>query len=186
MDFASVEDSRIVKTVCSLALAAVCLTMWFRFVLNRTLNTVSRSLTGGLIVVENIDSITHNLDALSVNQRAFLSTGDELFAVQIAESVMAIGNNLESLKQISVNGKPLRPKVTSLSHRINWALDSIERTYDLQQHSGTEAAIALLDNGDALWDAKREALSLKQVATDGIFGRVQTERGVNSILEELF
>ncbi len=143
-------------------------------------------MTGGLSLIENIDSIINNLDRLSMNQRAFLYTGDEGFAAGVAESVLAISNNLTSIKQISVNDEPLQRKATILSHSIDWALESIEKAYDLQQHFGSGPAIALLDHDDAVEDAKEEALSLKKVATDGMFDRVRTEREVRSILEELF
>jgi CHASE3 domain sensor protein len=93
--------------------AIICLAIWFRFVVNRTVTKVAHSMTGGLSLIDNIDSVMNNLDRLSMNQRAFLYTGDERFAGQVAESIMAISNNLESLKQISLNDESLERKVTN-------------------------------------------------------------------------
>ncbi len=186
MDLTFAEDSRIVRMMCVLAAAVICLAISFRFVLNQTLATVTNSVTGGLIVVENVDSILDNLDRLNINQRAFLSTGDDRFSEEVAESVIGISTNLESLKQISVNGEPLQRRVGKLSHRIDWALESVEKTYELQQSFGAGVAIALLDNDDAVTEAKIEALSLKKLATDGMFDRVRTQRKMRSVLEVLF
>jgi CHASE3 domain sensor protein len=171
---------------CLLAAALICLSLCFRFVLNQTLTTVTNSVTGSLIIVENCDSLVDDLNRLNINQRAFLSTGDDRYSEEVAESVIEISTNLESLKQVSVNGESLRSRVRKLSGKIDWALASIEKTYDLQKTVGSGVAIALLDNDDAVEDAKMETVSLKKLATDGMLDRVQTERKIRSILEVLF
>ncbi len=186
MDLSSAEDSKIVRLAGLLAAAVICLVISFHFVLNHTLSRVTNSVTGGLIVVENVDSIVDNLDRLNNNQRAYLSTGDDQYSEQVAESVIAITSNLEALKQISVNGQPIQRRVAELSHRIDWVLDSMEKTYEIQKTAGSAVAIALLDNDDTVMDAKMNALSLKKLATDGMFNRVRTERKMRSILQVLF
>jgi CHASE3 domain sensor protein len=186
MDLSSAEDSKIVRTAGLLAAVVICLVISFHFVLNHTLSRVSNSVTGGLIVVENVDSIVDNLDRLNNNQRAYLSTGDDQYSEEVAESVIAITSNLEALKQISVNGQPLARRINELSHQIDWVLDSMEKSYEVQKTAGSAVAIALLDNDDAVMDAKMNALSLKKVATDGVFDRVRTERKMRSILQVLF
>jgi CHASE3 domain sensor protein len=186
MDLISAEDSKIVRWACALAAATICLSICFRFVLNHTLTKVTNSVTGGLIVVETVDSMLDSLDRLNMNQRAYLSTGDERYSEEVAESVIAISADLEALKRISVNGEPLRRRIAKLSHRIDWALQSVEKTYELKQTVGSGVAIALLDNDDAIPEAKMDAVSLKKLATDGMFDRVETERKIRSILEVLF
>jgi len=171
---------------CVLALAIICLSICFRFVLNHTLTKVTNSMTGSLIIVENCDSLLDELDRLSDNQRAYLSTGDERYSEAVAESVIEISTNLEALKQISVRGESLRRRVRKLSGKIDWALASVGKSYDLQQTVGSGVAIALLDNDDALEDAKMEAMSLKKLATDGMLDRVEAERNIRSILQVLF
>lgn len=171
---------------CVLAAAIICLSICFRFVLNHTLTKVTNSMTGSLIVVENCDSLLDDLDRLNVNQRAYLSTGDDRYSEEVAESVIEISSNLESLKHVSVRGESLRLRVRKLSGKIDWALASVEKSYDLQQTVGSGVAIALLDNDEALDDAKMEVVSLKKLATDGMLDRVQTERKISSILEVLF
>ena len=186
MDLVSAEDSKLVRVVCILAAAFICLSICFRFVLNRALTTVSNSMTGSLIIVENCDSLLADLDRLSDNQRAYLSTGDERYSEEVAESVIEISTNLEALKQVSVRGESLRRRVHKLSGKIDWALASVGKSYDLQRTVGSGVAIALLDNDDALADAKMEAASLKKLATDGMFDRVENQRKIRSILQVLF
>jgi|SRR5579875_1306572 CHASE3 domain sensor protein len=186
MDLSSAEDSKIVRMMCGLAAAVICLTIGFRFVLNRALSKVTNSVTGGLIVVENVDSIVDNLDRLNINQRAFLSTGDDRYSEEVAESVIAISTSLEALKRICIKGEPLQRRVARLSRQIDWALESVEKTYELKQSISPAAAIALLDDDDALTEAKMQAQSLKKAATDGMFDRVETQGRLRAILQVLF
>jgi CHASE3 domain sensor protein len=186
MDLVSAEDSKIVRMACGLAAAVICLSICFRFVLNHTLTKVTNSVTGSLIVVENCDALLDDLNRLNVNQRAYLATGDDWYSEKVAESVIEISTNLESLKQVSVRGESLRRRIRKLSGKIDWALASVEKSYDLQQTVGSGVAIALLDNDEAVDDAKMEAVSLKKLVTDGMLDRVQTERKIRSILEVLF
>jgi CHASE3 domain sensor protein len=186
MDLEVAEDSKLVRMVCILTAAIICLAICFRFVLNHTLSRVTNSVTGGLIVVENVDAIVEDLDRLAMNQRAFLSTDDDRYSEQVAESIIAISTNLEALKQVSIKGEPLRSRVTKLSHRIDWALESVEKTYELQQTVGSSVAIALLDNDDAVEEAKNEALAVKKLATDCMFDRVEMQRKTREILQVLF
>jgi CHASE3 domain sensor protein len=186
MDLTTAEDSKIVRIACGLALATVCLALCSRLALNHTFVEVRRSVVGGLTVVEKIDSITDNLDRLTMNQRAFLLTGDDRFAVGVAESVMVMSFDLDTLERISTNRALLQSYVAILSHRIDLTLDSIRKSYDLQQHLGAGAAIALLDSDAAADDAKQEAFSLKRAATEGMFDHVQTECRISSILKVLF
>ncbi len=186
MDLTFAEDSRIVRIASLLTAVVICLIICFHLVLNRALNTVSNSVTGGLIVVENVDSIVDNLDRLNNNQRAYLSTGDDQYSEEVAESVIALSSDLEGLKQISVKGKPLQARIAELSHQIDVVLGSMQKTYEIQKTAGSAVAIALLDNDDSILDAKMDALALKKLATDGMFDRVRTQRKIGAILKVLF
>jgi CHASE3 domain sensor protein len=186
MDLTEAEDSKITKMAAVLVAVIICLSITFGFVLNRSLITVTRSVTAGLIVVENVDSMVDDLNRLAANQRAFLATGDDRYSQEVAESIIGISTSLEALKQIRVNGASLDRRLDKLSHRIDFALGSVEKTYEMEQTAGPEGAIALLDNDLAVEDAKNEALSLKKYATDNMFDRVQTQRKMRSILQVLF
>jgi CHASE3 domain sensor protein len=186
MDLSTAEDSAIVRIGFGLALVVICLAIGFRFALNRSLTKVSNSLIGGFLILDHVDNILDDLDRLSLNQRAFLSTGDERFSQDVVESVMGIERQIDSLQQIARKGARLHAPVNQLARAIDWALDSLGRSNELEQTSGAAVAIALLDNDESIEDAKEVAQELRRQATDGVFDRVRTERKIKSILDVLF
>ena len=95
MDPYSAEDSWTIRGL-GLALVVICLAIGFHYALNRTLTKVNDSVTGGFLVVEHVDAIVDDLDRLTLNQRAFLGTGDERFSQDVVESVMGIERHLDS------------------------------------------------------------------------------------------
>lgn len=186
MDPYSAEDSWIIRAGCALALVAVCLASGFHYVMNRTLNKVNNSVTGGFLVVDHVDAIVDGLDRLTLNQRAFLGTGDERFSQDVVESVMGIERHMDSLGQLKIPDPRLRIVISKLEHSVEWALDSLGKSNDLNQTMGSGIAIALLDNDESIADAKMVAQELRKAATDGVFDRVRTERKMKAILDVLF
>jgi CHASE3 domain sensor protein len=190
VDLEDAEDSKIVRTLCGLALVGLCLTVGFRFAFNHTLNhtltKVSDSLTGGLEVVEHADGILDDLDRLNINQRAYLATGDERFSEDVVESVIGIRSHLESLEQFGGKGPQFRDRVEELHHKVDWVLNAVGKSNELQQSAGVAVAMALLDDDDSIGDAKLDAIALKKWATEGVFDRVRRERKAHSVLEVLF
>jgi CHASE3 domain sensor protein len=185
MDPYSAEDSWTIRGL-GLALVVICLAIGFHYALNRTLSKVNASVTGGFLVVEHVDAIVDDLDRLTLNQRAFLGTGDERFSQDVVESVMGIERHLDSLNQLKTRGPRVRSAITKLERAVGWALDSLGKSNDLNQSMGSGIAIALLDNDDSIDDAKRVAQELRKEVTDGVFDRVRTERKMKAILDVLF
>src|SRR5260370_24051206 len=157
MDLNSAEDSGIVRIGFALALVVICLGIGFHYALNRSLTKVNNSLTGGFLVLEHVDSILDDLDRLSFTQRAFLSTGDERFSQDVVESVMGIERHMDSLQQIARKGARLHAPVDNLARAIDWALNSLGKSNEIEQTSGAAVAIALLDNDESLEDAQELA-----------------------------
>jgi CHASE3 domain sensor protein len=186
MDPFSAEDSWIIKAGCALALVTICLALGFHYAFNRTLSTVDASVTGGFLVVDHVDAIVDDLDRLTLNQRAFLGTGDERFSQDVVESVMGIERNLDSLAQLKNHGPRLRLDFTRLEQAVGWALDSLGKSNDLNQSMGSGIAIALLDNDDSIADAKSVAQQLRKEVTDGVFNRFRKQRKMRTILDVLF
>ena len=175
-----------VKVGCALVLVAVCLAIGFHYAFNRTLTKVNASVTGGFLVVDHVDAIVDNLDRLTLNQRAFLGTGDERFSQDVVESIMGIERNLDSLEQLKNRSPRLRLDITKLERSIGWAFDSLGKSNDLNQTLGSGIAIALLDNDDSIADAKLVAQELRKEVTDGVFDRFRTQRRMRAILDILF
>ncbi|MGO9056838.1 MAG: CHASE3 domain-containing protein [Candidatus Binataceae bacterium] len=186
MDLNSAEDSKTVKAMLGVTVVVICLGIGFHHALKRSLMRVSDSFIGGLTVVDHVDSIVNQLDRLTIDQRAFLSTGDDRFSENVVESIMGIDRNLESL-EVAANKDPrLRSPVAELSHSINWVMDSMGKSFQIQQTSGAAVAIALLDDDPSVDGAKGEARRLRAVATDDVFDRVRSESRMRSILNVLF
>ena len=75
----SIEDSKVVRTGAGLAVLVICLAIAFRCAIDRSLAMVNKSLTGTLLVVGYADDILDDLDRKKIDQRAFLSTGNDCF-----------------------------------------------------------------------------------------------------------
>jgi hypothetical protein len=186
MDPNSAEDSRTLRVVMGLALVVICLSLGFRYAHDRSLAKVNSSLTGGFLVLGHVGSVMDDLDRLSIDQRAYLSNGDERFSEDLVESVMDLRRNMESLKEVAGRRSRLTVPVAKLDRHIGWVLNSLGQSFDVQRLAGGAAAIAYLDADTSIDDAKSEAQSLKDQATAGVFNRVRSERRMKSILEVLF
>ncbi len=186
MDLSSGEDSATVRIGSGLALVALCLAIGFHYALNRALTRVGASMNGAFLVVDDVDSILDGLDRLSLNQRFFLRTGDLRFSQDVYESITRIQRHMDSLRSVAQKGNRLRGPIAKLARAIDWALDSLRRSNDLEKSEGSAEAIALLDKDESIAEAEKEAEQLRKLATEGVFDRVRTERKMKSILDVLF
>jgi len=122
---------------------------------------------------------------LSLDEQSFIGTGDLRSSQDIYESVILIQSHMESLRQVAKKHRGLRDPITRLDRAVDWVLASLRRASEVQQSEGPAAAVALLDKDESIAEATRQALRLRQLATDGAFQRVQTERKMKSILDIL-
>ena|SRR5271166_5908453 len=186
MDLNSAEDSKLVRMMFGLTVVVICLGIGFHHALKRTLAQVSDSLVGGLVVVDHVDTIVNQLDRLTTDQRAFLSTGDDRFSEIVVESIMGIDRNLESLEIEAKKDHRLQEPVDKLGQSLNWVMDSMGKSFQVQQTAGAAVAIAYLDDDASADDAKDDAARLRRLATDSLFDRVRSESRIKSILNLLF
>jgi len=186
MDLNSAEDSKLVRMMFGLTIVVVCLSIGFHHALKRTMAQVSDSLVGGLVVVDHVDNIVNQLDRLTTDQRAFLSTGDDRFSEVVVESIMGIDRNLESLEIEAKKDHRLVEPVSKLSQSINWVMDSMGKSFQVQQTAGAAVAIAYLDDDASVDGAKDDATRLRRLATDSLFARMRSESRTKSILNVLF
>lgn len=186
MDLNSAEDSKTVRMLFGATVVVICLGIGFHHTLKRVLARVNDSLIGGLMVVDHVDSIVNQLDRLTIDQRAFLSTGDDRFSQNVAESVMGIDRNLESLRVAANKDQRLRNPVDRLCRAVNWVMDSMGKSFQVQQTNGSAVAIALLDDDASVEGAKDEAVQLRTLATNSVLDGVRSESRMKSILKVLF
>ena len=167
MDLTSIEDSMSVRIAAGVAVTAICLAIGFRSALSLSLGKIVISLTRGVTVVEKVDDIVDDLDRLRVSQRAFLYTGEDRFAQGVIESATGLIENVSALKQLTAPSSALARQIARVSHSVDWALDLVGESNDLQHYFGTAAAVTLLDDdGDhSIGSAETAAMQLKKLAT---------------------
>jgi CHASE3 domain sensor protein len=188
MDFDSLEDSAIVKAVAVLVAVSICVAICLRYALNHSLGAVNISMRRGFIVVEHVDRIVDALDQLKVSQRALLSIGGDRFSEGVAENVTGMLAEVDTLRQLKTRDPLLKRQIARVTRSVNWVLDLVGKTNELQRLFGAPAALALFDaDGDNyILTAKLDAIQLKQMATDSALHRVRAQRRLRSVLEVLF
>ncbi len=188
MNLDSAEDSNLLRLAAGAVLLIICLGTAFSLALDRTFSKVSNSLIGSFAVVEHADGIVDDLDRLRIDQRAFLSTGEDCYSEDIVESATQIINHLDALEQLPVHGQALRRQIARLSHSVHGALNMVGLSNNLQQHWGTAVALELLDEDgyNAIETARMDALAVKRLATDRAMHRVSVERKPRLVLDMLF
>jgi CHASE3 domain sensor protein len=185
MNLNSEEDSEIVRLGFGLALVTLCLAIGFQYVLDRALTRVRESMNCAFEVLTDADVILDGLDRLSLDQRAFIRTGDLRFSQDLAESVMVIQSHMDFLRQVGRKASRLRDPVARLDRAVDWALVSLRKSNEVEKSEGPAAAIASLNNDESIDEARNEAQQLRKLVTDGAFERVRTERKLESILDVL-
>ena len=79
-------------------------------------------------------------------------------------------------------------QIARVSHSVDWALDLVGESNDLQHYFGTAAAVTLLDDdGDhSIGSAETAAMQLKKLATSRVLEQVRIEGKLRSVLDVVF
>ncbi len=188
MDRNSLEDSKLVKAAAGAAALLICAGIGLRLAFNRSLTEVRDSLARSFVVVEHVDGIVDDLDRLSIDQRALLSIGGDRFSEGVAESVTGIIAHVDALQQLRLRDPAMKRQIGRISQSVDWVLDLVGKSNDLQELFGVPVALALLDTeGDSsILAAKSEAMRLKNQATDQLLYGIGEQRELRSVLEVLF
>ena len=153
---------------------------------DRNLATVSDSFTHGFMLLGRLGNIVDALDRLGIDQRAFLSTGDERFQDGVIENAESLEINIDMLNALAATDKSQRP-LTSLSRSIKDVLDLVGQSDGIRDVRGSAAAAAFFDSRQgAVSLAKWQADQLRIEVTRGISGRIRKARGYNALFEGFF
>jgi CHASE3 domain sensor protein len=160
----------------------------FRFALSTSLHKISASLTRGITVVEQVDDILNELDQLRVSQQAFLDTGEDRFSQGVVESATGLMAHVGALKQLTTPTPALARQIMRVAHSVDWALELVGETNDLQHYFGTAAAVTLLedDGYHSIQSAETDAVELKKLATNHVLERISIEGRLRSVLNVMF
>lgn len=153
---------------------------------DRSLATVSDSFTHGFMLLGRLESIVDALDRLGVDQRAFLSTGDERFQDGVIENAESLEIDIDVLNALAATGKSQRALV-SLSRSIRQVLDLVGESDGIRDVRSSAAAAAFFESKDsALSLAKWQADQLRIEITRGMSGRIIKARRYHALFEGFF
>jgi hypothetical protein len=154
---------------------------------NRSLAAVSDSFNQGFMLLGRLGTIVDALDRLGVDQRAFLSTGDERFQDGVIENAEALEINIDMLNSPAAIGKSQRVLLIGLSQSVRQVLDSVGESDGIRNVRSGAAATAFFDSKeDAVALAKWQAEQLRIAITRGMSGRIRKARSCNALLEDFF
>ncbi len=153
---------------------------------DRSLAKVNDSVVQGLMLAEQLGVIGDTLVRLSVDQEAFLSTGDRRFQDGVIESAESFALDMARLNSLAASGKVQRPLLNSLSRSIDQVLGSVADSDEIRDVRGRVAAVAFFGSKEAaIADAKSQAEQLRIEITGCISDRIRSARGSSALFEAL-
>jgi hypothetical protein len=151
---------------------------------DRGLAKVNDSFIQGFMILDYLDVIVDALARLSVDQEAFLSTGDRRFEDGVIESAQTFVLDRDRLDSMA-NGSKLHGSLDGLSRSIDRVLSSVGESDEIKEVRGRVAAVAFFESREpAIFDAKSQAEQLKIRITAAVSDRIRSASGPGALLEE--
>ena len=142
---------------------------------DQSLAKVNDSFTQGFMVVGRLGAILDALDRLSVDQRGFLSTGDERFQDGVIEGAETLALDMDVLNSLAARNKLQRALLTNLSRPIEQVLGSVAESDDIRDVRGRAAAVAFFESKEAAISvSKGQADQLRIEITGRISDRIRS------------
>lgn len=171
-----------------LGLALVCAwgVMSLAHAYQRSLEKVNDSFDHGFMIVDQLGTIVSSLDRLSVDQRAFLSTGEMGFQDVVIESAERLELDLVKLNSMAVAGRLRRAPLAGLSASVKQVLALMGESDRIKDARGAAAAVAFFDSKEpaislAAWQADQLRLEISRNTA----AEIQCTRGANALVEAL-
>jgi hypothetical protein len=184
MDWSS-EKYPWLSLLLGLALVFVWSVMSLGHAYNRTLTKMNYSFAQGITLVERLGAMLDALVRLSVDQEAFLSTGDERFQDGVIESAQTLELDMYMLN-LADRAKLQRPLLNGLSRSIDLALGSVADSDEIRDVRGRLAAVTFFDSQEAAISvAKSQADQLIIDITACLSDRVRSAHGTSVLFEAL-
>jgi hypothetical protein len=153
---------------------------------DRSLATVNDSFTQGFIVVDRLGALLDALARLSVDQEAFLSTGDGRFQDGVIESVETLTLDIDVLNSLAARSKLQPLGLSSLSRSIGQVLSSVAESDDIKDVRSRAAASAFFESQQAaISEARLQAGQLKIDIAACITDRIRSARGTGALYQDL-
>ena len=185
MDWSS-EKYPWLSLLLGLALMFVWGVMSLAHAYDRGLAEVNDSLIQGFMAVEQIGVVVDALGRLSVDQEAFLSTGDLRFQDGVIESAETLAIDQGRLNSLVASSKSQRSLLNSLSRSIEQVLGSVAESDEIRDMRGRVAAVAFFQSKQAaISDAKSQAGQLRIAITGCISDRLRSARSTSALFQTL-
>jgi hypothetical protein len=173
----------------SILLGFVLLVVWgvvsLAHAYDRGLAKVNDSFSKGFIVEERLGAMLAALTHLSVDQEAFLCTGDERFQDGVIESAQTLRLDMYML-EFAYRTKLQRPLLNSLSRSIDLVLASVADSDDIRDVRGRVAAVTFFDSQTvAISVAKSQVDRLINDITASLSERVRNAHRTSALFEAL-
>ena len=152
----------------------------------QSLAEVNDSFDQGFMVVGQLGTILSSLDRLSVDQRAFLSTGETRFQDGVIESAETLELDVDKLNSMAAGNKLRHAPLTGLSGSIKQILASVGESDKIRDARGAVAAVAFFDSMEpamslATWQADQLRVEISRRITE----RIRGAYGANALVEAL-
>jgi hypothetical protein len=159
--------------------------MSLAYAYNRSLAHMNDSFARRLMIETELDDLMSTVDQLSIDQQAFLSTGDGRFQDGIYASAVNLDRQLDGLNAAMARSAAQRAPLAALSAAIKQVMDSVAESYDVRDARGSAAALAFFDANEAVISkVKSQATELRtEIARD--FSD-QNARASNGLLAAIF
>ncbi len=152
----------------------------------RSLAQVNDSFVHGLMITDRLGAILDDLARLSVDQQAFLSTGDVRFQDGVIESSETLPLHMAMLNSLAAKSKWQAPLLASLSRSIDQVLGSVGQSDEIAAVRGKAAAVTFFESGEAaISEARGQADHLRTEITGSISDRIRNARTTKALLLDL-
>jgi len=152
----------------------------------RSLARVNDSFTRGSMIMEQLGAVRDDLARLSIDQQAFLSTGDVLFQDGVIESTEALTLHIGILNSLAAKNKLQAPPLAELTRSIDQVLGSVGESDEIATRRGRAAAAAFFESKEAtIFEAGAEAEHLRTHIAATISDRIQNARSTRAFLHDL-
>ncbi len=150
----------------------------------QSLATVNDSFDQGFMVEAQLGAILSSLERLSVDQRAFLSTGETRFQDGVIESAETLELDLDQLNSMAASRQLRRAPLAGLSGSIKRILAVMGESDQIRDARGTAAAVAFFDSKEpAMSLAKWQADQLRIAISRRIAERIRGAHGTTALVE---
>ncbi|HKD68865.1 MAG TPA: hypothetical protein VKB84_18620 [Candidatus Binataceae bacterium] len=174
----------------TIGVAAALLITWSAMTVSnaysQSMAAMNDSFNRGLSAVYLLDDVRNNVDRISIDQRAFLSTTDLRFLDGVWSSALNLDRHLEAISALAGTDGEQRAGAARLSGATRQVLECVARSYDIRDVRGSRAALAFFDaHEDVISEAKAQADQLKIGIVLNISDRIANAGGRGGLLKAM-